>query len=118
MNDSITFTVLDVFDIPQRGGLLVRGRLAGGNLSPGDVLLEPESGRSIQIMGFELMWSPAKPDVFTVMVDRSEREIVRPGMEFRSNRTATPARRQETTLPGSRTHSGASTAAPARDPQP
>lgn len=76
------FTVTDVFDVPGRGGILIRGRLSDASIQTGDVLERSGDGRArhIRIIGVEFT-TPAQMalGLLTLVVDREAGADLGPG---------------------------------------
>lgn len=77
MND-VDFTVTHVWDIQDRGGLLVTGQLASGDIKVGDVLYDSANGATVSVIGVEFHGG-RHPGEFTLVVDRGDTDHVRIG---------------------------------------
>ncbi|MGO4613055.1 hypothetical protein AB4305_03765 [Nocardia sp. 2YAB30] len=77
MND-VDFTVTHVWDFQDRGGLLVTGRLAAGDITVGDVLYDSANSATVRVIGVEFHGG-RHPGEYTLVVDRRDTDHVRIG---------------------------------------
>ncbi|MGW4947254.1 hypothetical protein ACWEOZ_37365 [Actinoplanes sp. NPDC004185] len=74
------FEVLDVFDIPQRHGLIVVGTVRHGTVRSGVMLRDAATGDSFRLMGVDLVRGRDRDGGgFGLVVSRDERAHAQPG---------------------------------------
>src|SRR5690606_31865787 len=73
MTSRASFSVEQVFDIPQRAGLLALGRVLHGVISKGMVLHDEATGARTTVLGIELIHPPeTEPGRMTLLLERTE----------------------------------------------
>ena len=74
----INFVITEIFDIADRGGLLVAGTVNSGTIASGAVLRDCATGERITVLGIEFA-RPSGPNQVTLIVDRTSAAHVRVG---------------------------------------
>lgn len=82
MQEATRFSVLKVFDLKGRGGLLAAGVIRSGVIRGGMTFRDEETARTVRVIGIELHSARPEPDAATLVVDRRDTEAVREGAEW------------------------------------
>ncbi|GAB2705571.1 hypothetical protein GCM10010442_25480 [Kitasatospora kifunensis] len=82
MSEVARFSVVKVFDLKGRGGLLVAGVIRSGVIQGGMTFRDEETARTVRVIGIELHSARPEPDAATLVVDRRDTEAVKEGAEW------------------------------------
>ncbi|MFI5779609.1 hypothetical protein [Nocardia sp. NPDC051570] len=75
----VEFTVTHLWELP--GRFYITGQLTAGEVNPGDVLVDSETGARVRVIGIDIHGSLRPPEC-TLVIDRADVATVRVGQRL------------------------------------